>query len=187
MATNGSNGASAPAIGQQAYPITDHTFDVIVVGAGGRMGRTLIHAAAANKDLMLVGAVEAAASAVIGRDAGELAGAVDHRGAAESLGQGLISANGPLANICESPVAGALNRTHSLPRPRFALLVDLAQAAFHCFLAKSHYPGSWSRQPAYAVGIPHQSLFSEFAGQRHPPRRSETSSRHRNSSMRLVI
>jgi succinate dehydrogenase / fumarate reductase flavoprotein subunit len=35
MATNGSNGASAAAIGQQAYPITDHTFDVIVVGAGG--------------------------------------------------------------------------------------------------------------------------------------------------------
>ena len=35
MATNGSNGANAPAIGQKAYPITDHTFDVIVVGAGG--------------------------------------------------------------------------------------------------------------------------------------------------------
>ena len=35
MATNSSTGASAPAIGQQAYPITDHTFDVIVVGAGG--------------------------------------------------------------------------------------------------------------------------------------------------------
>src|SRR3984957_14732400 len=35
MATNGSNGAGAPAIGQKAYPITDHTFDVIVVGAGG--------------------------------------------------------------------------------------------------------------------------------------------------------
>ena len=35
MATNGSNGASAPAIGGKAYPITDHTFDVVVVGAGG--------------------------------------------------------------------------------------------------------------------------------------------------------
>src|SRR5450432_4266632 len=35
MATNGSNGASAAGIGQKAYPITDHTFDVIVVGAGG--------------------------------------------------------------------------------------------------------------------------------------------------------
>jgi 4-hydroxy-tetrahydrodipicolinate reductase len=47
---------------------------VIVAGAGGRMGRTLIHAVAANKDLTLAGAVEAAGSAVIGRDAGELAG-----------------------------------------------------------------------------------------------------------------
>src|SRR5476649_1863618 len=33
MATNGKNGASAPA--QKAYPITDHSFDVVVVGAGG--------------------------------------------------------------------------------------------------------------------------------------------------------
>ncbi len=35
MATNGSSGASAPAIGNSAYPITDHMFDVVVVGAGG--------------------------------------------------------------------------------------------------------------------------------------------------------
>src|SRR5579871_644555 len=47
---------------------------VIVAGAGGRMGRTLIHAVAASKDLTLAGAVEAAGAAVIGRDAGELAG-----------------------------------------------------------------------------------------------------------------
>jgi succinate dehydrogenase / fumarate reductase flavoprotein subunit len=32
MATNG---GTAPALGQQAYPINDHTFDVVVVGAGG--------------------------------------------------------------------------------------------------------------------------------------------------------
>ena len=35
MATNGSNGASAPSTGGKAYPINDHTFDVVVVGAGG--------------------------------------------------------------------------------------------------------------------------------------------------------
>ena len=35
MATNGTNGASAPAANGKAYPITDHTFDVVVVGAGG--------------------------------------------------------------------------------------------------------------------------------------------------------
>ena len=35
MATNGSSAQSAPALAGKAYPITDHTFDVVVVGAGG--------------------------------------------------------------------------------------------------------------------------------------------------------
>src|SRR6516162_5936090 len=47
---------------------------LIVAGAGGRMGRTLINAIAASKGVTLAAAVEAAGSAVIGRDAGELAG-----------------------------------------------------------------------------------------------------------------
>jgi 4-hydroxy-tetrahydrodipicolinate reductase len=47
---------------------------VVVAGAGGRMGRTVIATIAAAKGLTLAGAVEAADSAVIGRDAGELAG-----------------------------------------------------------------------------------------------------------------
>ncbi len=47
---------------------------VVVAGAGGRMGRAIIHAIAAGKGLALAGAVDAAGSAVIGRDAGELAG-----------------------------------------------------------------------------------------------------------------
>jgi 4-hydroxy-tetrahydrodipicolinate reductase len=47
---------------------------LIVAGAGGRMGRTLIRAIAETKGVSLAGAVEAKGSAVIGRDAGELAG-----------------------------------------------------------------------------------------------------------------
>ena len=47
---------------------------LIVAGAGGRMGRTLIKAIADTKGLSLAGAVEAQGSAVIGRDSGELAG-----------------------------------------------------------------------------------------------------------------
>jgi 4-hydroxy-tetrahydrodipicolinate reductase len=47
---------------------------LIVAGAGGRMGRTLIRAIAASKGVALAAAVEAAGFAVIGRDAGELAG-----------------------------------------------------------------------------------------------------------------
>src|ERR1700688_3496361 len=47
---------------------------LIVAGAGGRMGRTLIQAIAASPGVALAGAVEAAGAAVIGRDCGELAG-----------------------------------------------------------------------------------------------------------------
>src|SRR3954468_7295316 len=47
---------------------------LIVAGAGGRMGRTLIHAIAATDGVALAGAIEGPGSAVIGRDAGELAG-----------------------------------------------------------------------------------------------------------------
>jgi 4-hydroxy-tetrahydrodipicolinate reductase len=47
---------------------------VVIAGAGGRMGRALIHAIAATKGITLAGAVDAPDSAVIGRDAGELAG-----------------------------------------------------------------------------------------------------------------
>jgi succinate dehydrogenase / fumarate reductase, flavoprotein subunit len=48
MATNGSgtqgsgNGTAAPAVNGQAYPIEDHTYDVIVVGAGGSGLRAVV-------------------------------------------------------------------------------------------------------------------------------------------------
>ena len=47
---------------------------LIVAGAGGRMGRTLVRAIADTPGAILAGAVDAPGSAVIGRDAGELAG-----------------------------------------------------------------------------------------------------------------
>jgi 4-hydroxy-tetrahydrodipicolinate reductase len=47
---------------------------LIVAGAGGRMGRTLVKAIAETKGLALAGAVEDAASPLIGQDAGVLAG-----------------------------------------------------------------------------------------------------------------
>ncbi len=47
---------------------------LVIAGAGGRLGRTLMQAIAATKGVTLAGAAEAADSAVIGRDAGELAG-----------------------------------------------------------------------------------------------------------------
>src|SRR5215207_3220924 len=47
---------------------------LIVAGAGGRMGRTLIKAIAETEGLALAGATEAANSPLIGQDSGELAG-----------------------------------------------------------------------------------------------------------------
>jgi 4-hydroxy-tetrahydrodipicolinate reductase len=47
---------------------------LIVAGAGGRMGRTLIEAISDTEGAVLVGALESAGSSAIGRDAGEIAG-----------------------------------------------------------------------------------------------------------------
>ena len=47
---------------------------LIVAGAGGRMGRTLVKAIAESKDFKLAGALEDARSPLIGWDAGHLAG-----------------------------------------------------------------------------------------------------------------
>jgi succinate dehydrogenase / fumarate reductase flavoprotein subunit len=42
MATNGSNGSAAPSVNGRAYPIEDHTYDVVVVGAGGSGLRAVV-------------------------------------------------------------------------------------------------------------------------------------------------
>src|SRR6187397_904504 len=47
---------------------------LIVAGAGGRMGRTLVKAIAETKGLVLAGALEGENSPLIGQDAGVLAG-----------------------------------------------------------------------------------------------------------------
>ena len=47
---------------------------LVVAGAGGRMGRTLVKAIADSKDFALAGALEDARSPLIGWDAGVLAG-----------------------------------------------------------------------------------------------------------------
>lgn len=47
---------------------------VAIVGAGGRMGRTLIEAAYNHDHILLGAAIERAGSSLVGVDAGELAG-----------------------------------------------------------------------------------------------------------------
>ncbi|MDQ3797343.1 MAG: 4-hydroxy-tetrahydrodipicolinate reductase, partial [Pseudomonadota bacterium] len=47
---------------------------IAILGAGGRMGRTLVEACQAGQDLELIAAVEHKESPLIGADAGEMAG-----------------------------------------------------------------------------------------------------------------
>jgi succinate dehydrogenase / fumarate reductase flavoprotein subunit len=42
MATHGSGNGSAPAINGRAYPVEDHTYDVVVIGAGGSGLRAVV-------------------------------------------------------------------------------------------------------------------------------------------------
>ncbi len=92
---------------------------LIVAGAGGRMGRTLVKAIADAPGATLVGAVDAPGSAVIGRDAGELAGlgasgitvAADAAPLLEEA-DGLINFTIPAATVALAEIAAAKGLVH---------------------------------------------------------------------------
>src|SRR5437763_992055 len=92
---------------------------LIVAGAGGRMGRTLMQAIAASKGLTLAGAVDAPGAAVIGRDAGELAGLGKNGVTVGSdldalLGNadGLLDFTVPAATVAHAELAARKGRVH---------------------------------------------------------------------------
>ena len=92
---------------------------LIVAGAGGRMGRTLVRAIADTNGLTLAGAVDAPGSAAIGRDSGELAGlgangiAVATDAAPLLAGaDGLIDFTIPAATVAFAELTARLGRVH---------------------------------------------------------------------------
>ena len=92
---------------------------LVVAGAGGRMGRTLIRAIADTKGAKLTGAIEDARSPLLGWDAGTLAGlGEDHVklvGAAEEVlknADGIIDFTAPVATVAYAGVAAALGKVH---------------------------------------------------------------------------
>jgi 4-hydroxy-tetrahydrodipicolinate reductase len=92
---------------------------LIVAGAGGRMGRTLIKAIIDTNGLALAGAVDAPGSAVIGRDAGELAGVgangVKVTADPASLlanADGLIDFTIPAATVAFAELTARLGKVH---------------------------------------------------------------------------
>jgi len=92
---------------------------VVIAGAGGRMGRALTAAIAATKGLILAGAVDAPGSAVIGRDAGELAGlgpngikVTSDVAAALREADGLIEFTIPVVTLALAELAAAAGKVH---------------------------------------------------------------------------
>ena len=64
---------------------------LVVAGAGGRMGRTLIKAIAETPGLALAGALEDAGSPLVGQDSGQLAGLGNNGIALSSDAKGLVA------------------------------------------------------------------------------------------------
>jgi 4-hydroxy-tetrahydrodipicolinate reductase len=92
---------------------------LVVAGAGGRMGRTLVKAIAETKGLALAGAIDAPGSAVIGRDSGELAGlganGIAVAGDAEPLlaqADGLVDFTIPAASVVLAELAARAGLVH---------------------------------------------------------------------------
>jgi len=119
---------------------------VVIAGAGGRMGRTLIHAVAATKGVTLAGAVDAPDSAVIGRDAGELAGLVKNgisvaADAAPLLRQAdaLIEFTVPAASLVFAELAASAGRIHIIGTTGHSAEDDavIAKAASRAIIVKS--------------------------------------------------
>jgi 4-hydroxy-tetrahydrodipicolinate reductase len=119
---------------------------LIVAGAGGRMGRTLIHAIAATDGVALAGAVDAPGAAVIGRDAGELAG-LGRNGipvAAElepmlATADGLLDFTVPAATIAFVEIASRQGRVHIIGTTGLSGENErlIAQAAKRAIIVKS--------------------------------------------------
>jgi 4-hydroxy-tetrahydrodipicolinate reductase len=92
---------------------------LIVAGAGGRMGRTLVKAIAEHKGLVLAGALENADSPLIGQDAGALAGIGENKikltsDAATLIGEtdGIIDFTTPAATVALAALCAKGGKAH---------------------------------------------------------------------------
>ncbi len=92
---------------------------LVIAGAGGRMGRTLVKAIADNKGFALAGALEDARSPLIGRDAGVLAELPENgvkltsdAGALLEKADGIIDFTAPAATIAFAALAAKLGKVH---------------------------------------------------------------------------
>jgi len=92
---------------------------LVVAGAGGRMGRTLVKAIADSKEFSLAGALEDARSPLIGWDSGTLAGLPENGiklvgDAAQALSNadGILDFTAPIATIAFAALAAKSGKIH---------------------------------------------------------------------------
>jgi 4-hydroxy-tetrahydrodipicolinate reductase len=119
---------------------------LIVAGAGGRMGRTLVKAISETPGLVLTGAVEAAGAPVLGQDAGVLAGlpangvnvGTDVK-AALANADGIIDFTVPAATVACAMQAAERGAVHIIGTTGFAADDEtrIAEAAKRAVIVKS--------------------------------------------------
>jgi 4-hydroxy-tetrahydrodipicolinate reductase len=119
---------------------------LIVAGAGGRMGRTLVKAIAQTSGLVLAGATENSNSPLLGKDAGELAGlgsngivlSVDAAALLEKA-DGIIDFTVPAATTALAAVAAKFGKVHIVGTTGLSAADDvkLAEAAKRAVVIKS--------------------------------------------------
>src|SRR5690606_36814956 len=118
---------------------------LVVVGAGGRMGQSLIRAICEMDGVELAGAVERAGSAVLGRDAGEQAGVgtlgntvTDDPLAAFAKADGVLDFTAPAASIEFAGYAAQARIVHVIGTTGFSEEDEakIAAAARHATIVK---------------------------------------------------
>jgi 4-hydroxy-tetrahydrodipicolinate reductase len=94
---------------------------LVVAGAGGRMGRTLVKAITDSKEFALAGALEDARSPLIGWDSGSLAGLpengiklVGDAGPLMSTADGIVDFTAPVASVAFAAIAAKSGKVHIL-------------------------------------------------------------------------
>lgn len=119
---------------------------LVIVGAGGRMGRTLIRAVAEAPDLALAGAIEPQGSALVGQDAGVLAGlpplgvtVTDDALPLFAAAEGVIDFTVPTASVGFAELAAQARIVHVIGTTGCSPEEDakIAAAARHATIVKS--------------------------------------------------
>ncbi len=119
---------------------------LIVTGAGGRMGRTLVKAIAETGGLVLAGAVEQPSSPLLGKDSGELAGLGPNKVLLTAdptpllaAADGIVDFTGPAASVAMAQRAADAGLVHVIGTTGFSSddEAKIAAAAARAVIVKS--------------------------------------------------